>query len=107
QPINPVVLPEKEHIVVYLLAGTNKPNVVVIGKHYRVLVSADGKTVEEVTPRSKSVIELSTEAQGPDKVAALITSQIVTDYPLETHVFASLSNRRIPIYISTTRGLWS
>src|SRR5262245_44691428 len=42
QPLNPVVLPAEsigEHgILVYLIAGTKRPGVAVMGRHYRVLV---------------------------------------------------------------------
>ncbi len=108
QPINPAVLPAElmkaSGVLVYLLAGTKKSNTVVFGKHFRVRVSTDG-TVGEVLPLSKSILELSTEAPGGGKTEALMVSHIVTDYPLETHVFASLS-AKLPVYVATARGDW-
>lgn len=108
QPINPAVLPadimNSSGVLVYLLAGTKKNNTVVFGKHFRVHVSSDG-TVREVVPLSKSILELSTAAPGGEKLEALIVSHIVTDYPLETHVFASLS-AKLPVYVATARGDW-
>lgn len=108
QPINPAVLPgeimKDSGVLVYLLAGTRKEDTVVFGKHFRVLVSTDG-TVRQVVPLSKSILELSTQAPGGGKTEALVVSQIVTDYPLETHVFASLS-ARLPVYVATERGDW-
>ena len=33
-------------------------------------------------------------------------TQLVTDWPLETHVFVSLLHDRRPIYVGTERGVW-
>jgi hypothetical protein len=105
QPINPVVLPAEvigqKGVLVELLAGTDKPDTVVLGKHYRVIVTEDGRRVEQIMPLSKGILEL---AKGSGTVA-LSVSHIVTDYPLETHVFASMLNH-VPIYVGTERGVW-
>jgi hypothetical protein len=105
QPVNPVVLPAsvigRKGVLVELLAGTNKPDTVVFGRHYRVIVTADGRRVEEVMPLSKGILELTKEPG----VAALTVSHIVTAYPLETHVFASMLHH-MPIYVGTERGVW-
>ncbi|MBZ5537203.1 MAG: hypothetical protein LAO31_14710 [Acidobacteriia bacterium] len=105
QPINPAVLPAdaigQKGVLVELLAGTDKSNTVVIGKHYRVIVSEDGRQVLQITPLSKGIVELS---KDKDTVALYVT-HIVTDYPLESHVFASMVNH-VNIYVQTQRGLW-
>jgi hypothetical protein len=107
QPINPVVLPRQaigqEGVLVYLLAGTKRPRVAVLGKHYRVLVSADGRSVTRFEPLSKAVIEM--EAEPGDTPVQINVSHILHDYPLETHVFASLLYR-VPVGVVTARGLW-
>jgi hypothetical protein len=110
QPMNPVVLPGRaigeSGILVYLIAGTKKPKVAVLGKHYRVLVSEDGRTVKRSEPLSKAVLEIP-YGPGPEgsTMAALATTHLVTDYPLETHVFASLLYG-LPLHVATARGLW-
>jgi hypothetical protein len=109
QPINPVMLPagpfgEPGEILVELLAGTEKDDTVVLGRHFRVLVAKDGTTVQSVTALSKAPAELSTVEKGK-KVTSLVTTQIGTEYPLETHVFASML-AGVPIYVQTTRGTW-
>jgi hypothetical protein len=110
QPMNPVVLPGRtigeSGVLVYLIAGTKQPKVAILGKHYRVLVSEDGRTVKRSEPLSKAVIEIPYGAR-PDgsTLAALATTHPVTDYPLETHVFASLLYG-LPIHVTTARGLW-
>lgn len=109
QPLNPAIMPAnvigKKGILVYLLAGTTRPDVVVLGKHYRVLVDEKGK-VQEVFAMSKSVLEL--ESKPPDegtKTAGLCITHLVTDWPMETHVFASLLHK-IPLFVLTARGIW-
>jgi len=103
--VNPVVLPDPDGILVYVLAAPTRPKTIVLGKHYRVVVGTDGaaKTVE---PLSKSALELSTVAPDGSQPKALFVTQIVTAYPLETHVAASLT-AHLPIYVATSRGLWS
>jgi hypothetical protein len=109
QPMNPVVLPGRaigeSGMLVYLIAGTKQPKVAVLGKHYRVLVSEDGRTVKRTEPLSKTVFELPYGASPGSTTAALAITHLVTDYPLETHVFASLLYR-LPIHVATARGLW-
>jgi len=109
QPLNPVVLPGDVYgesgILVYLLAGTTKPGVAVFGKHFRVLVGEDGSTVKYVLPLSKSILELPTRGGNREKPEALWVTHLVTDWPLETHVFASLLYK-LPVYVATSRGNW-
>ena len=109
QPMNPVVLPAavigKAGILVYLIAGTTTPNVAVLGQHIRVVVSDDGGRVLELDRLSKSRMEMSTAEARSGGQKALAVTHLVTDYPLETHVFASLLHR-LPIYVGTSRGIW-
>lgn len=110
QPINPVILPGaaigQQGILVYLLAGTKRPGVAVIGKHHRVLVSDDGARVLDFQPMTKSILELEFGRMDPgQKPAALMVSHIVTEWPLETHVFVSLLHRQ-PVFVATSRFFW-
>jgi hypothetical protein len=109
QPINPVLVPGEANgekgILVYLLAGTNKPNIAVFGRHFRVLVSATGDAITYMKPLSNAALELPTRGPHGEEPEALIVSQIVTDYPLETHVFTSLLIKK-QVYVATRRGLW-
>jgi hypothetical protein len=112
---NPVILPgavigHDDAILVYLLASEVRAGEMVLGIHYRVLVSADGTTVQQALPLSKSAIVFPPPGHEPgvpagSKPVAAMVSQILTDYPLETHVFASLLHRT-PLYVSTKRGVW-
>ncbi len=113
QAMNPVLLPAEAAgetgFLVYLLAGTTRPDVAVFGKHFRVLVSEDGRTVKRFEPLTKTVFELplvAPDAASGARVAALTMTHLVTDYPLETHVFGSLLYK-LPVYVATGRGLWN
>jgi hypothetical protein len=109
QPINPVVVPGellgKSGILVYLLAASTRPGVAVFGKHYRVLVDMNG-TVKEFFPMSKRAIEMELRPPGETaNPAFLLVSHIITDWPMETHVFVSLLNK-ITVAVMTDRGVW-
>ncbi len=111
QPMNPVVLPAgsvtgEDGFLVYFLAGTKQPKVAVFGKHYRALVSADGRTVKRFEPLSKGALELPLSGQRPGtQTAYLVVTHDLTDTPLETHVFASLLHG-VPVFVLTRRGTW-
>jgi hypothetical protein len=112
--INPVILPgsafgRPDSLVVYLLAAEQKAGEMVFGIHYRVLVSADGSTVKQVIPLSKSAIVIPPAEEGQlagAKRVAIVVSQIVTDWPLETHVFVSMLHGGTPVNVVTRRGTW-
>jgi hypothetical protein len=109
QPINPVLVPGEANgeqgILVYLLAGTKKPNVAVFGRHFRALVSVTGTAVTYMMPLSNTALELPTRGPNGEAPEALLVSQIVTDFPLETHVFTSLLIKK-RVYVATRRGVW-
>ncbi len=113
QLINTVVLRarpffDEDGILVYLLAGTKRPGIAVLGLHHRVLVSADGQRVVRFEPMSKGPLEQPLAPPGLPtgaKAAGLVTSHSVTAYPLETHVFESLLYR-LPISLVTPHGGW-
>jgi len=110
QPLNPVVFPgvmlHEQGIIVYLLAAS-RDNMVVFGKHFRARTSEDGTQVRELEPMSKGAIELPQDPQLPlgATPVGLTVTQILTDYPMETHVFASLLHRKT-VYVGTARGVW-
>jgi hypothetical protein len=105
QPLNPVLLPAdvfgKEGLVVYLLAGTSESNVAVLGKHYRAFVDPTNDYEVELEPLSKAEIIVPIQENS----SGLVVSQIITDWPTEIHVFASLLYKT-EIYVATRSGLW-
>ena len=109
QPINPLVLPAalngESGILVYLLAGTARPNVAVLGKHYRLLFPPDASTVSYMMPPSNEILEVPIKAPDGATPEALAVTQVVTEFPIETHVLVSLQIE-LPIFVGTRRGMW-
>jgi hypothetical protein len=110
QPINPLILPAEllgeKGMMVYLIAGTTKPNVAVFGRHYRVLIPERGGPPSYVMPLSKTILELPTKAPDGANIEALLVTHLLTDWPLETHVFVSLLTHK-RVYVGTRIGIWS
>ncbi len=93
----------------YALAATTDPDAVVAGGHYRVKVSADGKEILRVEKLSASCLVLD---KSPDdmpegaSLAALSMSHIVSERPLEIHVFLNYLHR-ITLYVMTKdESIW-
>jgi hypothetical protein len=96
--------PDGDGFVVYVLASTTEPNEMVVGGHYRVTISRDGRKAEAVDALSRSLLILPINPpdapKGAETVAAYMT-HIVSPTPVETHVFVSLLHRRV-FYVSTS-----
>jgi hypothetical protein len=93
---------------VYLIASTKKLDVAVLGRHHRVLVSGDGKRVLHDEPLSKGILELPMAGGNLPpgaRAVSLVVSHILSDAPIETHVFASL-RYGIAIDVVTKAGSW-
>lgn len=103
RPYNFEVLddPDGEGFIVYSLVATEDANEVVVGGHTRVTVSADGKKAESVNELSKSLLILSKTLPDAGKtVEGFTMSHIVSNTPIETHVFLSLMHK-MPFYVVT------
>ena len=90
---NTVVLPDVdgEGFLAYCLAAAMRDKDVVLGGHYRVTISADGKTVERVDRLSRGCLTLNWGPKDKGKVpVALFASHIVSPTPTEIHVWANL-----------------
>lgn len=100
--------PDGKGFLVYGLASTTDPNAVVVGGHYRVSVSDDGK-VQQVDALSRSFLVLPRRAADVPKdaeVMGLTMTHIVSDTPVETHVFVSLLHN-VPFYVATSeKDVW-
>ncbi len=102
---NSVVLPAElagdEGWYVYLLAATTQRNMVVLGGHVRVQVSAAGTEILNVKEFTRSCLNIPIK----DNAVGLMVTHLVDDYPAETHVFASLLYR-MPLYVGTRSDNW-
>lgn len=106
---NTVVLedPERDGWLVYALSASTEPGMI-IGGHYRFSVSRDGTRIVQADRLSLSCIVIRPDTasipEGATVVGAYIT-HVVSDTPVETHVFATLLNR-MPLHVGTVSGVW-
>jgi len=92
---NSVVLkdPTSESWLVYLLAATNEPGIIMAGGHYRYTISINGESVQYADRLSRSCLTLnknSTELPEGAEPVAMYMTHIVSNTPVETHIYLSL-----------------
>jgi len=102
---NIVMLPDPatDGLLVYALAASVVPNEVVVGGHYRFSISKDGERVLRGDELFVSFLKLSTKPGDLPAGAhpeALFMNTLLSDLPLETHVYLSLLHK-VPLYVST------
>lgn len=101
--------PDRKGYLVYTLATTRNPRDIVIGLHYRVSVSADGR-VERVDPLALSSGVIP--ANGSDLPrgthrAGFYSTCMVSTQPPETFVYLTLLHNQ-PCAVATSDGtIWS
>jgi hypothetical protein len=97
----------KGDFIVYALASSNDGDEVVVGGHYRVTVSPTG-VVKRVDALSKTFLVLNKRVHGPKESApaGLSMSHVVSETPVETHVYLSILHR-MPLFVTTsTNDVW-
>ena len=106
---NVVILrePGSDRWLVWMLAASRMPNIIQVGGHYRFTISADGERV-----MSRDALSMSCFAIDRNQVPAgaraewLWVTHVVSDMPVETHVFLSLLHH-VPFLIGTPdRMMW-
>ncbi len=91
--------------LVYVLAATAE-DLIVVGGHSRVKVSADGKTILAVNPLYQSCLMLPKPAADKSNQAqALSLGYPVGNIPSEIHVFLNCLHG-YPLYVATAKGTW-
>lgn len=100
---NTVVLPDpyRDALLVYWLAATHDSTVIPITGHYRITVSTDGESVYRVDKLFESCIF---ESNDPPRTA-LRLEHLVSETPIETHVFLNLLYRT-DLYVTTGTEQW-
>ncbi|MBV8800324.1 MAG: hypothetical protein JO208_11035, partial [Alphaproteobacteria bacterium] len=100
---NTIVLkdPERGGWLAWALAATTDPKLIMLGGHYRFTISADGKNVVQKDALSLTCRQYQRPPAG--KAGFLLSNNVVSLMPLETHVFAGLSYG-LTIYVGTPDG---
>jgi hypothetical protein len=91
---------------VYLLAGTDKAGEVVLGGHFRVDVTADGKHVRKIERITNGCLRSNpNDEKEAGDAKAILTTHHASPTPNEAHVFVNLLHG-FPIYVGTEVGIW-
>lgn len=100
--------PDSDGWLVWLLAGSPAQGVMPVGGHYRFHISADGQTMIRRDQLSNSCLNMvANPPPGPQgQPGAIVVSQIVSQGPVETHVFLSLQYRK-QIYVAAGQKLFA
>lgn len=103
EPYNTVILPNPDRSgwLVWLLQPITKANTYPITGHWRYLISRDGKTIVRRDRLGNSCLSMEAKDQG-----ALMVTNIVSQAPLETHVFTSYA-AKLDVFVTTGEdALW-
>ena len=97
---NTVVLndPDSDNWLVWVLTPIEADNTVPFGGHYRFTLSPDGRRVISRDMLSNSCASVPIASSSGERPAGLFMTHIVSDTPVETHVFLSLQHD-LPIFI--------
>ncbi len=104
-PANAVAFrdPTSDAWLVWIMSATHDPNLMMLGGHIRFTISADGKSVIHNDALSRGCNILSRKDPGGETPVAYIFTHLVSNSPVETHVFASLSYGAI-FFVGTPDG---
>lgn len=100
---NTIVLkdPDGPGWLAWALAATTNPNLIIAGGHHRLTVSADGMQVVRLDALSRTcAVMQKAGAPAGSSVAGILSTQLVSNAPVETFVFLSLQ-QHIPFFVAT------
>ncbi|MBN8528351.1 MAG: hypothetical protein J0M36_03850 [Caulobacterales bacterium] len=89
--------PDSDGWIVWLLTATTESGVIPLGGHQRFRISADGRTVLSRENLSVGCLNMQPPAEA-DEGAIVFVTHLVSDGPVETHIFLSIQNQ-IPIAV--------
>jgi len=90
------------NFLVYALAATSDPAQIVIGGHYRVTITPDGRKVVKSEKLYRACLNLPAKN---DNGAVPYLTHLVSARPLETHAYMSLLYQR-PFYVGVGKSVW-
>ncbi len=93
-----------DRLAVYYIGAPQNGAEVMIGRHYRVIVSGDGKTAQSVSPSTKDCTFVAPDVVGQG-VSGVLTSDPDIPAPTDIHVFLSLVTGQT-LFVGTQAGYW-
>jgi hypothetical protein len=86
--------PDSDGWLVWALAATTEAGSVVVGGHYRFTISADGRTILRTDALSAACLTMGRpQAPRDSNLVGLFVTHLVSDSPIETHVYLSMLHR--------------
>jgi hypothetical protein len=98
----PGLPPDK--IAVYVIGDPKSTEGVMLGRHYRVNVSGDGRNAESVTASSKDCSFAAPQDVGQG-IKGVVIANMDAPAPTEIHVFLSLATGET-LFVQTKAGYW-
>ena len=96
--------PQMDAFLIYAIAKPTEPGAIVVGGHYRFVVSRDGREGISAERLFRSCLTMSESAPGFDKREGIAVTHLASLRPLESHVYLSLFNQT-PVYVSAPDGI--
>ena len=93
-----------DRLAVYYIGTPQNGAEVMMGRHYRIIVSGDGKTAESVSPSTKDCVFVAPDVVGPG-VSGVLTTDPDIPAPTDIHVFLSLVTGQT-LFVGTQAGYW-
>jgi hypothetical protein len=93
-----------DRLAVYYIGEPRNAAGIMLGRHYRVVVSGDGKAAQTVTPSSKDCTHIAPDVVGQG-VTGVVTSDPNIPAPTDIHVFLSLVTGET-LFVGTEAGYW-
>src|ERR1051326_5553310 len=106
---NTIVLKDLERNgwLVWALAATTEPGVVLYGGHYTFSISKDGKTVVQRDALSKGCMNAPPPDPTKGNMVMMAFIQLVSDVPVETVVWLNLEHKLPVMIITPDRKEWT
>jgi hypothetical protein len=96
--------PQVDAFLIYAIAKPTEAGAVMVGGHYRFVVSRDGSQGISAERLFRSCVTISTNSPEFDRRSGIGVSNQASLRPLETHVYLSLLNQT-PVIVSAPDGI--
>ena len=95
--------PQIDAFLIYAVAKPTEPGSVVVGGHYRFVVSRDGQRGISAERLYRNCLTLPANASAGKQTEGVAITNLASERPLETHVYLSLLHR-LPLFVATADG---
>ena len=96
--------PQMDAFLIYAIAKPAEQGAIMVGGHYRFVISRDGQKVLSAERLFRTCLTMSENAPGFDKTGGVAVNHVASLRPLETHVYLSLLHQ-MPVTVATPDGI--